>query len=158
MTGRFIGALLSPKPTTSISLPAHLLSFGSKVSMWLTPPHMNKKMTDFALAFRGGSFSASLIAPSAKTPPSDNPKNPPPIWCKNRRRAMRPHGYNSALPDINEFIEIEQQPRKLLEPRHIIFDVRARVIFFRRRRKAPERHAISQVDRRIQIAVRLLLQ
>ena len=26
------------------------LSFGSKVSMWLTPPHMNRKMTDLAWA------------------------------------------------------------------------------------------------------------
>ena len=49
MTGRFISATLSPKPMASISLPAHLLSLGSKVSMWLTPPHMNRKMTDFAL-------------------------------------------------------------------------------------------------------------
>ena len=54
MTGRLISARLSPNPTASISLPAHLLSFGSKVSMWLTPPHMNRKMTDFA---RGGSVA-----------------------------------------------------------------------------------------------------
>ena len=54
ITGRFISATLSPKPTASIILPAHLLSFGSKVSMWLTPPHMNRKMTDFALGAKCG--------------------------------------------------------------------------------------------------------
>jgi len=54
MTGRFISALLSPKPTTSISLPAHLLSLGSNVSMWLTPPHMNRKMTLLALGVKWG--------------------------------------------------------------------------------------------------------
>ena len=54
ITGRLISARLSPKPTASISLPAHLLSFGSKVSMWLTPPHMNRKITDFALGAKCG--------------------------------------------------------------------------------------------------------
>src|SRR4029453_10807401 len=49
ITGRFIGATLSPKPMASISLPAYLLSFGSKVSIWLIPPHMKKKMTDLGL-------------------------------------------------------------------------------------------------------------
>ncbi len=48
ITGRFIGALLSPNPIASIIFPACLLSLGSKVSMWLMPPHMNRKMTDFA--------------------------------------------------------------------------------------------------------------
>ena len=42
ITGRFIGALLSPNPMASMILPACLLSLGSKVSMWLTPPHMNR--------------------------------------------------------------------------------------------------------------------
>ena len=49
-----LGATLSPKPMASISLPAYLLSFGSKVSMWLTPPHMNRKMTDLALGWKCG--------------------------------------------------------------------------------------------------------
>ena len=53
ITGRFIGALLSPKPMASMILPACLLSFGSKVSMWLMPPHMNRKMTDFARGVPG---------------------------------------------------------------------------------------------------------
>ncbi len=49
MTGRFIVGELSPKPMASMNLPACLLSLGSKVSMWLTPPHMKRKMTDFGL-------------------------------------------------------------------------------------------------------------
>ena len=65
MTGRRISARLSPKPTASISLPAHLLSFGSKVSMWLTPPHMNRKMTDFALGGKCGPSRASWISPAS---------------------------------------------------------------------------------------------
>ena len=43
----------------SISLPAYLLSFGSNVSMWLMPPHMNRKMTDFALGWKCGPRWAS---------------------------------------------------------------------------------------------------
>ena len=66
MTGRFISARLSPKPTASISLPAHLLSFGSKVSMWLTPPHMNRKMTDFALGGKCGPVSGILDLPGLR--------------------------------------------------------------------------------------------
>jgi hypothetical protein len=33
--------------------------FGSKVSMWLGPPTMNRKMTDFALGGMCGAFGAS---------------------------------------------------------------------------------------------------
>ena len=42
----------------SIKLPAQLLSLGSKVSMWLTPPHMNRKMTDLARGVKCGSSEA----------------------------------------------------------------------------------------------------
>ena len=63
MTGRFISATLSPKPIASISLPACLLSLGSKVSMWLTPPHMNRKMTDLALGSKCGPSRGILELP-----------------------------------------------------------------------------------------------
>jgi hypothetical protein len=93
MTGRFISAWLSPKPTTSISLPAHLLSFGSNVSMWLTPPHMKRKMTDVALGVKCGPIAASRISPaSAQSAPIATPRKPPPAWCRNARREYRPHG------------------------------------------------------------------
>src|ERR1700722_3035315 len=70
MTGRFMGALLSPNPMASMILPACLLSLGSKVSMWLTPPHMNRKITDFALAGKCGTSVALGIEPAlAHSPP-----------------------------------------------------------------------------------------
>src|SRR5881394_4131707 len=103
MTGRFIGALLSPKPTTSISLPAHLLSLGSNVAMWLTPPHMNRKITLLARGVKWGPMappgvaviSAAGMSPAfAHIAPSATPRNPPPAWWRKLRRERRPQGYS----------------------------------------------------------------
>src|SRR6266566_4460779 len=94
ITGRFISATLSPNPMASISLPAHLLSFGSNVSIWLMPPHMNRKMTDLACGVKCGPKAALGIFPSSdQSAPRAAPKNPPPAWKRKRRRAILPHGY-----------------------------------------------------------------
>ena len=86
-------ARLSPKPMASISLPAHLLSFGSKVSIWLTPPHMNRKMTDFALGGKcGPSGALGHLAVGRQTPPIATPRKPPPAWWRKPRRETRPQG------------------------------------------------------------------
>src|SRR3954447_19567430 len=93
ITGRFIAATLSPKPIASISLPAYLLSLGSNVSMWLTPPHMNRKMTDLALGLKSGPMAAPGIFPSAAhIAPRAAPKNPPPAWVRKPRRLILPQG------------------------------------------------------------------
>jgi hypothetical protein len=78
ITGRLRWALLSPKPIASMIVPAYLLSFGSKVSMWLTPPHMNSKITDLAFC---GSFCAAGKPPanlpsSAQRAPTAEPSSP----------------------------------------------------------------------------------
>src|SRR6202522_2601120 len=96
MTGRCMGATLSPNPTASINLPAHLLSFGSNVSMWLTPPHMYKKMTDLAFTGSVGAMRTSGIRPSSahmepSAPPMKQPMNPA-ADLNNSRRPIRPHG------------------------------------------------------------------
>ena len=97
-----------PKVLTSIVLPSSGYSSGlySKVSMWLGPPYMNRKITLLALAGNGGSLGASGLAhgvfPSAATawllmkpslpssPVNARDVKPPPIWCKNSRLAVRP--------------------------------------------------------------------
>src|SRR5579883_80557 len=137
---------------TSISLPAHLLPLGSKVSMWLTPPHMNRKMTDFALGARCGPSPASGIAPaSAQMPPIATPRNPPPAWCRKPRRVIRPHGSRLLmlmpvdLSYIDELIEIEQQPREAFQAAWILGEVIQRAGLLRRRRKSREGDAIGEV-------------
>src|SRR5580692_7002033 len=76
ITGRFIGALLSPKPMASIILPAYLLSFGSNVSIWLTPPHMNRKMTDLAFGVPGRRGSWIILPSAAQRELNADPRNP----------------------------------------------------------------------------------
>src|SRR5436190_16273641 len=151
MTGRFISARLSPKPMASMNFPACLLSLGSKVSMWLTPPHMKRKMTD--LAFGWPMTDLGISCASDKTPPSASPMNPPPIWWMKRRRAKRPQGYNSALPNINEFIQVEEEPRERIQASRIIFDVGSGAIQFGRGRRTGDSEAIHGLDRRFQIAI-----
>src|ERR1041384_110985 len=146
MTGRRISAWLSPNPVASISVPAHLLSLGSKVSMWLTPPHMKRKMTDLALGWSGESMRASLISPAwAHMPPRAAPKNPPAAWWRKLRREIRPQG-KMELPDINELIQIEEEPGELFEARGIVLQIAERVVFFDGRRWAREGDAVSESD------------
>ena len=79
ITGRFIGALLSPNPMASMIFPECLLSLGSNVSMWLMPPHRKMKITDFAGA--GPGRRASGICPSsAQREPSAAPMKPAADW------------------------------------------------------------------------------
>ncbi len=126
ITGRFMGATLSPKPIASISLPAYLLSFGSNVSIWLMPPHMNRKMTDFALGLKCGPMWAPWNLPvrrphraqrRAEESAAGLREEAPPVDS-----AARIDGASDSCdsPNVDELVEVVQQPGKTLEARRIV--------------------------------------
>src|SRR5688572_28254561 len=101
--------------------------------MWLTPPHMKRKITDVARGALCGPSAAPRISPaSAQSAPIATPKNPPPAWCRNARRETRPHGWTFFvviiiyLSQINEFIQIEDEPRQPLQAGRVPLDVSER--------------------------------
>src|SRR5262245_15477556 len=79
---------------SSIVLPAYFVSSGlmSKLSTWLTPPHMKSQITDFAFGVKcglpSGKCDASALAmPSLKSmAPSARPVKPMPVSARNERR------------------------------------------------------------------------
>ena len=83
----FLGSCTSANGVSAIVLPAYLVSigFGSKLSMWLTPPFMNSQITLFA-------FGANAAVPSGGVQPPSLPK---PSRC-----SMAPSA-KTAKPDMN---------------------------------------------------------
>src|SRR5262249_52143309 len=132
--------------------------------MWLTPPHMKSEMTDLARAGKCGPSAASLISPaSAQSAPSATPRKPPPAWWRNARRETRPQGKRSGpliarSPRIKELIEVEQQPREALQPARVSLQVRHRRLAFGSRRATSDGHAVTEVDRRAEVAAGVALQ
>src|SRR5262249_4680744 len=105
-------SVLPPVPIGVITVPKLAGSFwpcsrvnsglGSNVSRWLGPPSMNRKITAFALAFKGGSLGTSGLAVgfTASASPSrpswysrqeraNAPKPPPALSKKSRRERSR---------------------------------------------------------------------
>src|SRR5690349_4436296 len=93
-----------------MDLPAYLFSSGltSKLSTWLTPPHRNIQITDFAFGgkcgprtdgpSRGPVFLVSGAGAACATPsrnsmaPRARPVNPMPVSARNERRVIPAHG------------------------------------------------------------------
>ena len=77
-------------------LPAYLVSagFGSKLSIWLTPPERNTQMTLFAfgawcgLPSGGAHFTSEPMPSRWSIAPSASPVKPSPTSARNVRRCM----------------------------------------------------------------------
>ena len=80
-------------------LPAYfvIIGFGSKLSMWLTPPFMKSQITLLALGAKwgtpsGGAQAAVLPAASRwSIAPSASPVKPSPMSARNVRRGAWPN-------------------------------------------------------------------
>src|SRR5215475_12932208 len=120
---------------------------------------MKRKITDFALGSKCGPKIASWISPaSAQSPPMATPRKPPPARAIKFRREMRPQGNGFVLSNINELVEVEDEPGQLLEPSGVILEIRGRAIFFRGRGWPPDREAPGELDRFAQVTLRVGLQ
>ena len=63
-----------------------------------------------------------------------------------------------ALSDINEFVQVKEQPGKLRQPRGVLFKIRERLAFFRGRWRPRKREAISEIHGGGQITLGFFLQ
>src|SRR4051812_32989922 len=89
--------------------------------MWLTPPHMKRKMTDFTLGGKCGPYRGSFSLPSAAhMAPRAAPKKPPPARNRKSRRLVNRVEESVCvgmrrLPYVDEFIQVEEQPRQAFQ-------------------------------------------
>src|ERR1041385_9013289 len=124
---------------------------------------MKRKMTDLAFGGKCGPSIGSFSFPSAAhIAPSAAPKKPPPARNRKSRRGTltgRPELFNSIspLPQINEFVEIEQQPRQTFQARRIVVQESKRAIFLIGGRRPAECHPVGHLESRVQIATRFFL-
>src|SRR3954465_7297469 len=94
----FFGSKVSAKGVSVIDFPAYLFSigFGSKLSIWLTPPFMNNQITFLALGAKcgrpvGGDQVVKFPRPSwCNLTSSAKPANPKPTFDKKARRDELP--------------------------------------------------------------------
>src|SRR6185295_5796508 len=125
--------------------------FGSKVSRWLGPPDMKRKITDFAFGVSVASFGASgLIRPSSARSrcwwridaSASEPKPQNASWMNSRRVRVG----RESLWNIKERIQIEEGQGELFE--RLLLQELQREAFLVGRRRPVRGQAEAELDLR----------